>query len=215
GMEGGVRALDGRDLWISITGAPVRAPDGQATGVVLIARDVTARRALERQVAEQAAQLEAIFEAMADGVLVHDVEGRVLRVNQAYRDLIGLEADPDHFGRPIVERVRRLRVLNEQGHPIPEEHSVSQRVLSGEVVSGQDARDVQMLTLDGRAIWVNSSGAPIRAPAGQITGVVLISRDVTVRRQLEQQVRDMADELEAILDASPDVIAVFDQGQHI
>jgi len=214
-MDARVRSLDGRELWISITGAPVRAADGRATGTVLVARDVTARRALERQVAEQAAQLEAIFEAMADGVLVHDAQGRVLRVNQAYRDLMGVEADPDHFARSIDERVRRLRVLNEQGHPIPEEHSVSRRVLSGEVVSGQDARDVQMHTLDGRAIWVNTSGAPIRTPAGQITGVVLISRDVTVRRQLELQVRDLADELEAILDASPDVIAVFDQVQHI
>jgi PAS domain S-box-containing protein len=214
-MDARVRTLDGRELWISITGAPVRAADGRATGTVLIARDVTARRALERQLAEQAAELEAIFEAMADGVLVHDAQGRVLRVNQAYRDLMGVEADPDHFARSIDERVRRLRVLNEQGHPIPEEHSVSRRVLSGEVVSGQDAQDVQMHTLDGRAIWVNTSGAPIRTPAGQITGVVLISRDVTVRRQLEQQVRDLADELEAILDASPDVIAVFDQDQHI
>src|SRR5258706_1087636 len=188
-METGVRTLDGRELWISITGAQMRAPDGQATGVALIARDVTARRALERQVAEQAAQLAAIFEAMADGVLVHDAQGRVLRVNQAYRDLIGVEADPDHFARSIDERVRRLRVLNAQGHPIPEEHSVSRRVLSGEVVSAQGARDVQMHTLDGRAIWVNSTGAPTRTPAGQITGVVLISRDATARRQLEQQVR--------------------------
>ncbi|HLJ79915.1 MAG TPA: PAS domain-containing protein, partial [Ktedonobacterales bacterium] len=159
-MEAGVRTLDGRALWISITGAPMHAPDGQVTGTVLITRDVTERRQLEQQVDEQAAELEAIFEAMADGVLVHDAQGRVRRINQAYRDLMGAEADPDHFARSLDERVRRLRVLDEQGHPKSEEHSVSRRVLSGEVVSGQNTEDVQMHTLDGHDLWVNTSGAP-------------------------------------------------------
>jgi hypothetical protein len=49
-----VRTVDGRELWISITGARVCRPDGQVTGTVLITREVTARRALERTVAEQA-----------------------------------------------------------------------------------------------------------------------------------------------------------------
>jgi PAS domain S-box-containing protein len=180
-MEGRVRTVDGRELWISTTGAPVRAPDGRVTGTVLITRDVTARRALEQQVAEQAARLEAIFEAMADGVLVHDAQGRVLRVNQAYRDLVGLEAEPDFLARSPSERRVRVRVVDQQGQPIPEEQSISQRVLHGEVMSGQRAQDVQIHTLDGRDVWMSTTGAPMRAPDGQITGAVLTARDITAR----------------------------------
>jgi len=60
------------------------------------------------------------------------------------------------------------------------------------VISGQRAQDMQVHTLGGRDIWVNTTGAPIRAANGQITGVVLISRDVTARRALEQQVAEQA-----------------------
>ena len=52
--------MDGRELWISTTGAPMRAADGQIAGTVLVTRDVTARHELERQAAEHASQLEAI-----------------------------------------------------------------------------------------------------------------------------------------------------------
>ena len=56
-----------------------------------IVRDVTERRRLEREVAERAAQLEAIFESIADGLVVTDRQGRVLHMNQALRTLLGLE----------------------------------------------------------------------------------------------------------------------------
>ncbi|HEV2461185.1 MAG TPA: PAS domain S-box protein, partial [Ktedonobacterales bacterium] len=214
-MEALVRTLDGREPWISITGAPIRAADGQVTGTVLIARDVTARRALERQVAEQAAQLAAIFGAMADGVLVHDAQGRVQLVNQAYRDLVGIEADPDYLTWSLSDRVHQLRVLDEQGQPIPVERSVSRRVLQGEVISGQRVRDVQMHTLDGRDVWVNTSGAPMRAPDRQITGAVLISRNVTARRALERQVQEQATQLEAIFEAMTDGVFVLDADGHV
>jgi two-component system nitrate/nitrite sensor histidine kinase NarX len=61
-MEGRMRTLDGRELWISTTGAPVCRPDGQVTGTVLMTRDVTARRALERRVADQMAEQAAAAE---------------------------------------------------------------------------------------------------------------------------------------------------------
>jgi signal transduction histidine kinase len=82
--------------------------------------------------------------------------------------------------------------MNERGQPILEEQWASRRVLRGEVMSGQRATDMQMHTLDGRDVWVNMSGAPIRAIDGEITGAVLISRDVTARRALERQVAEQA-----------------------
>lgn len=210
-VDAQVRMPDGREMAANVAAAPVYDQEGRVIRAVTVWRDMSERLRLERQVAEQAAELEAIFEAMADGMLVHDAQGRVRRVNRAYRDLMGAEADPDHFARSIDERVRRLRVLDEQGHPKSEGHSVSRRVLSGEVVSEQNTEDVQMHTLDGRDLWVNTSGAPIYGPDSQITGVVLISRDVTARRALERRVAEQASELEAIFEAQTDVVVVYDQ----
>ncbi len=48
-VDATIRALDGRVVQINISGAPLRDPHGIITGGVLVVRDVTARRRLERQ----------------------------------------------------------------------------------------------------------------------------------------------------------------------
>jgi PAS domain S-box-containing protein len=48
-VELSVRTVDGRDVPISVTGAPVRDHAGALVGAVCVARDVTSRRQLERQ----------------------------------------------------------------------------------------------------------------------------------------------------------------------
>jgi two-component system nitrate/nitrite sensor histidine kinase NarX len=55
-MDLRVQTLDGREIWASVTGAPMRAPDGQVTGGVVVTRDVTARRELERRLQAHIAQ---------------------------------------------------------------------------------------------------------------------------------------------------------------
>jgi PAS domain S-box-containing protein len=183
--------------------------DGMLRSVLAIATDVSALKQAQARQAEQASRLDAIIEAIADAVLVHDAQGHVLRVNQAYRSLVGLETDPSYVARPLLERVQRLGVTDEQGHPLPAEDSISQRVLRGEELTGTTAVDQQMQTLDGRHVWINTAGMPIRGPEGQITGVVLVMRDVTARRALERAVTEQASQLEAIFEAQSDGVAVY------
>ncbi|HEV8193731.1 MAG TPA: PAS domain S-box protein, partial [Ktedonobacterales bacterium] len=78
-----VHSLDGRDLLLQVSGAPVRDQEQRIVGGVLILRDITERRQLERRAHEatqaaeaRASQFEAIVETIADGVLVFDREGR-------------------------------------------------------------------------------------------------------------------------------------------
>jgi PAS domain S-box-containing protein len=59
-----VSALDGRDVLLSPTGAPVRDPSGAITGGVAIYRDVTERRRLERRTRDALAALLAMAEAL-------------------------------------------------------------------------------------------------------------------------------------------------------
>src|SRR5690606_22487407 len=39
--------LDGRSVWLSSTAVPLRDPEGQVTGVQVVARDITSRRRAE------------------------------------------------------------------------------------------------------------------------------------------------------------------------
>ena len=62
-----VRTLDGRKVFLSITGAPTRNRQGQITGAVWLARDVTERRRLELYTQEALDALLAMAEALVQG----------------------------------------------------------------------------------------------------------------------------------------------------
>src|SRR5262249_36753335 len=111
-------------------------------------------------------------------------------MNEAYRKLFNLDLDSDYATRSLCERGQQLVVADEHGQRIPEEHWPSRRLLRGEVLTGANAVDIIVRALDGNRIWVSTTGAPIRGPDEQITGVVLVARDVTERRQLEQRTHE-------------------------
>jgi PAS domain S-box-containing protein len=215
-METRVQALDGRDLWVSITGAPVRAVDGHITGVVLVTRDVTARRVLERHMQEQASELEAIVTAMSDGVAVYDQEGHLVRANPALAQLFGELAHGEYLTLPLPERAELLPIFDEAGRRLHLDQWPHWRVLRGEVLSGPTMTQTHIQKPEGgRELWVETSGAPIHGRDGQITGAVLISRDITARRALDQQVAEQASQLAAIFEAQADVVVVYDQQRRL
>jgi PAS domain S-box-containing protein len=185
-----VRTLDGRILEVNVTGAPVRTADDGIVGAVAVLRDVTERRRLERQVMEQANQLEATFEAIADGVFVFDKKGRIQRNNAAERGMLGLGTAAEAHPQTVLERGQLLMLRDEHGLRIPRTRWPAFRVLRGEDLRGNVAMEVRARTTDGRELEISVSGAPIRDQAGHIIGGVLVNRDVTDRRKLERRTRD-------------------------
>jgi PAS domain S-box-containing protein len=210
-----VTTRDGREVTLSRSAASIRDADGKIVGAVIVHRDVTARRQLERQVQEQASQLEAIFEAQADGVGVYDLQGRFVRANRALHQLYGFEAEGAFTTRPLSERAQRLQIYDEQGQRLPAEQWPHWRVLNGEILTGPTAMDTRVQTLDGREVWTNTTGAPIRGSDGEPMGVVLITRDVTAHRQLERQVAEQASQLEAIFETQADGVVLFDRQRRV
>jgi PAS domain S-box-containing protein len=196
-----LHTLDGRELSVSITGRPLYNPEGAITGAVAIIRDVTERRRLEQEVAERAAQLETIFESIADGVIVTDCQGRVQYMNQAIRGLLGIEQDPKGLTMPQLEALAGFSARNAQGQPLSEAERPINRYCQGETLTRRQSVDLILQTRDEREIRVNNNGAPIRGTAGQIIGAVEVIRDVTEQRRLEHHTRETLNALVAMAEA--------------
>ena len=203
-----MRRLDGQEVAVNASGGPVRDATGAIVGGVLILRDVSERRRLEHQVhvaaqeAEaRASQLEAIFEAMADAVLVFDADGHILKVNAVDAKAFGTFARPDANSLLLNERGHLFDMRDAQGRLLAEEEWPATRLLQGEVFSGESAPDVLFHTLDGRDRLFNVAGAPVRDAGGEIAGGVLIRRDVTERRRLERQTQEALTALLAMAEA--------------
>jgi len=151
-------------------------------------------RAAQLEAEERASQLEAVFESITDGLLILDANGKLLRMNYAMRELLGI---PE---KASLESLHALPfdLLDEQGNPLPYEQSPKARLLRGERIQESRALDVQLQTSDGRKKYLNISGAPLRAVAGEIVGMVMVCRDVTRRRRWEQRTREAFNSLLAM-----------------
>ena len=61
-----------------------------------------------------------------------------------------------------------------------------------------------LIQRDGTEVPIDDSGAPIKDKEGNITGVVLIFRDITERKKTEEAITRQAE----LIDLSPDAIIV-------
>lgn len=141
------------------------------------------------EITGDARQLDTAFDALADSVLIFDREGHILRANAADHMLLGYDSDAAGFATSLQERGRLMNLRYPLGQPIAEDQSPFERILRGETLSGQQAMDARLRTLDGREIEANISGAPFFDVTGRLNGGVAVMRDVTERRRHERRLQ--------------------------
>src|SRR2546425_7601987 len=172
---------------------------GIITALLASQRESARLRAVvaEGQAMRRANQLEATFEAMTDGVVVYNHQGRVLQTNMATDHLFGLASlsskDEERSGQELLLQAAQC---DKQGALLPVEQRPLSRLFKGKTLSGANAVDVLVHTADGHEMLLNMSGAPIRDEKGNIERAVLIFRDVTEQRRREQRA---AEALSALL----------------
>ena len=165
-------------------------------------RESARRRAhsAEQEEHERANELEATFEAMADGVIVYDNMGHILRTNAVARSLFALDTRPKPKFSLRLRRERKpaLWILDEHAQPLSEEQSPLSRILNGEVLTSVNAMDVILQIQGGNEVQLNVSGAPVYNFGGRPIGAICVYRDVTERRRLERRTQDALNALLAM-----------------
>jgi PAS domain S-box-containing protein len=179
-----VHTPDGRDIALTISGGPLRDASGRISGAVCVLRDETERRGFAAVAQEQTERLAATFAAITDAVLVYDRAGRVVLMNPAAQQMVGI---PEFATLAPQERATRIAILDARGEPVPEAEWPLWRLLRGEVLAGVRSPTYVLRLPDGRSIWVSSSGAPLRDADGTVVGAVQVLRDETERMQLERE----------------------------
>ena len=133
--------------------------------------DLQRRRAEELFQSEQ--HLRTTLASIGDGVIACDAEGRVQMMNPVAQQLTGwTESEARNLPLDqvfhIVNETTRLPVEN----PVVKVQRLQRIVTVG--------NHTTLLRKDGSELSVNDSGAPIRNATGQITGIVMVFRDITL-----------------------------------
>jgi PAS domain S-box-containing protein len=158
---------------------PIRDSAGRVVGAVNILIDIT-----DRKVAEMSqARLAAIVESSDDAIISKTLEGRIVTWNRGAQRV---------FGYTTEEAVGKLVTML-----IPEERRGEEDVILGRLRRGEPIEHYETVrvTKDGRRIDVSLTVSPIRDGSGRLIGASKVARDVTARRQSEQALVALKDEL--------------------
>ncbi|MBI2952808.1 MAG: PAS domain S-box protein [Chloroflexi bacterium] len=123
----------------------------------------------------RASRLQVTLDSMADAVFTLDAQANVIDVNISGLRLLGFARKEEALG-PLGEYREFLKATYLDGTPLRPENYTGARALRGETVRGF-LEQAQMW--DGRKLTLELSAAPIRGPEGEITGAVVVMRDVT------------------------------------
>jgi PAS domain S-box-containing protein len=147
-------------------------------------------------------EFRAVIEQSPISTVIYDAEGRPLEVNQAFRNLWGIElsdAPPDY-------RLLEDPQLIDQG--IVEQ---LKRVFAGETVHLPPMRyDMAATTNKGKAMWTEATAFPILDSDGKVSRIVLIQQDVTRQIEAEQSLRTSERLLQLVIEAIPTPVAYVD-----
>ena len=133
--------------------------------------DLQRKRTQELFESEQ--HLRTTLASIGDGVIVCDSEGRVQMMNLVAQDLTGW-TESEAQNRPLGEIFHIVNEITRQ--PVENPFVKVQRLKR---VVGVSQHTI-LLRKDGTEISVDDSGAPIRDAAGEITGIVMVFRDITL-----------------------------------
>jgi len=188
---------DGSECPIDDSAAPIRDEQGHVSGCVLIFRDVTAQRLVEREKENQlhtARLLASIVESSNDAIIGKSLDGFIQSWNAAAERLFGYTAE-----QAIGQHISLVIPLD----LIAEEARIIASLKAGQRIEHYETERVRS---DGQRISVSLTISPIKDGSGNVIGASKIVRDITDRQRAERDRQNFV----TLVENSTDFIGMCD-----
>ncbi len=155
-------------------------------------QEILERQRVEAELKQYQEHLEgfnrSIIESSVDCIKLLDLEGRLQFINEGGKKLLCIEDVSDYIGMPYADFWRGSD-------------------MEAALAALQKARQGEIGTFEGRATvcggvvkWWSVVTSPIVGSEGQVESIVVVSRDVTSRMEMEAQLRQYTEDLEKLVD---------------
>ena len=141
----------------------------------VVADDFTQRKQTEEQLLEGESKYRLIADHMSDLICVLDVSGVILYASPSHQTVLG-------FSPTVYEGVSTFNFIHIEDLPKVQQKFV--KILETKVSWQAEFR---YLHVDGGWIFIESNGKPVLDADGNVEKVVVVSRDITERKQAEEQ----------------------------
>jgi PAS domain S-box-containing protein len=132
--------------------------------------------------------LQTTISSIGDGVITADTAGKVVSLNPIAESLTGWTQE-----QAAGKRLEEIFDISDEETGAAVDNPVGKALREGTIASL--TQRTRLTTKDGRHIPIDDSAAPIRAAQGNVTGVVLVFRDITQRREAERLEKKAAADL--------------------
>lgn len=193
----------GVTAWASFTISTVADGDARASSFVIQVQDITARKQAEDALRRKEEFLSAITNNVNDLIFVVSSEHRYVYVSPSH--LRGLGYEPGELiGKYSTELVH------------PEDQPAVERAAIEVIQSGQNKIvAVRMRHKDGSWRHLEGYGGPLRNSAGEVAGILVVSRFIDDRILAEQQLQAAHAETELFLQSIPSILIGLGPQGHI
>jgi PAS domain S-box-containing protein len=189
---------NGERVWVTWTNRAIYDDENRISEILCIGIDRTVQKRAEVIVKDSEQRLAQIIDFLPDPTWVIDNEGRVVSWNQAMENLTGIAA-ADMVGKgnyeyalPFYGERRPILIdLVRDWNPEYEKKYLSIKKVGEKLVSESHHPDLG----DG-GLYLAGNASLIFDVAGQVAGAIESLRDITDRRQMEDELKQNVEELE-------------------
>ncbi len=181
-------------------------------GIVVNLRDITSRKQLEQRIREEDRRQTTVIDSLADGVLMVDAGGTVVRVNESFE--VMFEAPRIRVvGRPFEDMLSRgeadgIVLVDGDGAEVP---VTDHPVLVGLRHARRAVGVVLGILREGRRpMWVRVNIQPMVGADGHVSGAVASFSDITAAREAAAELRRDEQFLQVLLDTLEEGIVACD-----
>ncbi len=167
------RNQDGRMWSFDMRGAPIYEASGKIVGGVVVLRDVTRRRELERRLQRSEREFRSLVESNIIGVIVIDVHGRIHEVNDCFVHMLG-------YDRKDLLSAISWQQLTPPQYRQKEAEAIATLFAAGTVLPWEK----EYLRKDGTLLPTLVGGTLIDQEQGLALAVIL---DISDRKEVEQR----------------------------
>ena len=173
----------GEVVWVSQSDVLIRDENGNPVAVQGIARNITEKKRAE----EIKAKFESIVEHSNDAIVSKNLDGTITSWNHAAEKIYGYSKE-EMLGKSSA-------ILIPEGH--------DQEISSFMDIIHDENYDTLRVRKDGKIINVSMTVSPLRNSHGKITGISIISRDITQQKEAERELKASAKRYKLLVESVP------------
>ena len=198
------RRKDGSIAWIDGKTTILRDTRGTEIGLIGIFKDITARKEVEERLRQSEQRFRALVENMDGGLALTDASGTITYLSPSTTRMIGF----------LPEDLIGKRALSRMVYPADKE--AAERLWARLIEEPGKSHSLEYRTKrkDGSFLWVEVVGLNLLHEPG-IEAIVGSYRDITERKEMEQEIARAKEQLDIILQNVADGIMLVDSNDRL